>query len=122
MPDVTIQAPGLRDLQRDLKAISRDLPKQLNAELKRIVRPLADESRVLAQRYGPKIARGIRPGVRAGVAVVRQGGRRTTGTRPDFGARQMRTVLMPPLVRHADDVARETLQVIDDVAREHGFS
>ncbi len=52
---------------------------------------------------------------------MRQRARRTTGTRPDFGALQMRKVLIPAL----DDNEREILagveHMLDKLEREHGF-
>jgi hypothetical protein len=123
MPEnATVRAPGLRDLQRDLKAMDRDVAKALNKELREVARPVASEAQRLAQRYGPRVAKTIRPGVRAGVATVRQGARRTTGDAPDFGAAQMRDVLVPALEQHADDVERELGNLLDRYAHEHGFT
>jgi hypothetical protein len=61
-------------------------------------------------------AAGYRTRVRQRGIVVEQSLGRTTGTRPDFGALQMRRALLPALMSNADTLDRGMERALDRVA------
>jgi hypothetical protein len=80
--------------------------RQVNASIRRSALPIAADARDRAQNWGAPTVAGIAAGSRAGQAVIRQRKGKTTGRRPDFGARQMAMALMPAAVAGMDQVTR----------------
>jgi hypothetical protein len=117
----TVRVHGLKELNRAFGKASKDLQRELRAGLKEAAEPVAAEARSNAARFGARTAAGIKPGARAGAAFVRQGNRKTTGKRPDFGRLQMQTVLLPALAAKEDAVVAEVEKLIDRIADKGGF-
>lgn len=76
--------------------------------------PAADDLRQL-QTKGTSAA-GLRTIVRARGVTVEQTLRKVTGKRPDWGATQMRKVLLPELEQHQRDIERIAEGALDRIA------
>ncbi len=119
--DGTLVVKGLRELNRDLGRMNKTAQKELQAALRVVAEPVAVAARSKAERFGPRTATKIAAGSSRGQAVVRQRARRTTGRRPDFGALQMRTVLVPALDENAENIVRGVELMLGTLALGNGF-
>lgn len=117
----SIKVKGLKELDSAFKAMDKGLQKELRSDIKRIVEPVAVDARRLAARFGNKTAGGLQAGARAGVGVVRQRMRRTTGAHPEFAGLLVATAMQPALDRNEDVVVRGVEDLIDRVADREGF-
>ena len=117
---MTVRVQGLRELDRALKQSDAGLRKMMRADLKEAARPVSDEAqqRLGRIRASARTTSGIRPRVRsAGVVVVEQSRRKTTGKRGDWGAYQMRAILIPALAARTGEVVHRLETMLD---RLHG--
>ena len=117
----TVRVKGLRELRRDFKKVSKDLDKEVRDGLKAAAEPVRDEAAKLFERYDGRSASGYRVSVRARTVTVQQQRRRTTGLRPDYGALQMRTALIPALASREDEVIEGVDRVLGQLAGDNGF-
>lgn len=124
MAGASVEVKGLRELRRDLKRIDRDLPREINQELKRAGEPVLREAKRLAPRStvpGPHVADSLKIGTRGSRLIIysRHPGVKTIhfgGRHPLFGNRgywydQKPTLFIP---RAAERHQRETLRRISD--------
>ncbi len=101
--------------------MSKDLTRDLRAELREAGDIVRDESRSRFSGISPRSAAGYRTVVRArGVAVEQRLGR-TTGARPDFGALQLRRALNPALEAKTGEVERQLEGMLDRLGSRNGF-
>lgn len=116
-----VRVRGLRELQRDFRKMSRELSGDLRSELREAGDIVRDEARHRFAGVSAKSAGGYRTAVRArGVAVEQRLGR-TTGKRPDWGAKQMSEALVPALDAKASDVEDRLETMLDRLGSSHGF-
>jgi hypothetical protein len=81
--------------------------------LRRAAEPVAADARRREQRWRGASISTIGPRVTPAGVSVTQRARKVTGTRPDFGALQMREAMLPALADHVDDVERAAEDVLD---------
>ncbi len=117
----TVYVRGLRELNRDLGRMDKNLKRELQASLRAVAEPVAADARSKAIRFGPATSEKIRAGSSRGQAVVRQNARRTTGARPDFGSLLMRTVLVPALVENEEMIVKGVEEMLDHLSGGNGF-
>lgn len=113
----TVRVTGIRELQRAARASGGAAPKLLRARLKIVGQIVRDDSAADLAPLSPISAAGYRVYVRQRGVSVEQSRRRTTGMRPDWGAFQMRRILIPALDRNQTAVREETDKAIDDIVR-----
>lgn len=129
MADQAIRVEGLRALRRDLRGLSKDAPKALNAAFKDAAQPIVARSRQLAPRRSGRLAASIRAGTRgdrlfirsplpyAGVlhwgGTVNPKGTPITFRRTEFITRAV--------AENQDRLISGLGDAIDGVARKHGW-
>jgi hypothetical protein len=108
-----------------LKEVNADLSKEVREGLRFAGQIVQEEGRRLfANKHVQALAtaEGFRTYVRAGALVqVEQSLRKTTGTRPDWGALQMTEGLLPAVDSKLDDVAERIEDSVGGLLRKHGF-
>jgi hypothetical protein len=116
VPAETVRVRGLREFIRASDHAGPDAKKEVRAAFREAGEIVRQEA---AQRFASIDARsaaGYRVSVRQrGVSVV-QSLRKTTGTRPDYGALQMRRALVPALTAKEQQVERAVEKALDRVA------
>lgn len=112
-----LRVKGLNGLIRACDKSTKEVKKGTRNALRRAGDIVRVEARERFESVDPRSAAGYRPVVRQrGVSVEQRLGK-TTGKRPDFGAKQMREALMPALDAKKNEVEREFENVLDDIAR-----
>lgn len=117
----SVKVEGLRELQRALRNVDKQLGKQLRDELKKAADIVAQEATALFSGINPVSAAGFKPRARGASAFVQQTRSRTTGLRPDFGALQMRVALLPALAAKEGDVVQQVEGMLDRLGQQEGF-
>jgi hypothetical protein len=116
----TIQVKGLREFTRALKKADSGLVKAMKSELKEAMEPVRLEAESRGARYAQIGPYKIVP-YGSGNVFVRQGMNTVTGRRPDFGALQMRRVLIPALVSKEGEILEAFEDVVENVNRRAGL-
>lgn len=114
----TIVVKGLDELVRDLRRAGQKADaKTITDELRRLAKLVTTDARRHAERYGSRTARGIKPSVRGGTALVRQSiaGHRV---RPSFGALLMRNALLPGLAENEREIYTGMDNLVDRILYE----
>ena len=75
MPGVTVRLDGLRQLQRQLKKIETDLPKQMKAVAKSAANIVADEARAMSPYKTGRLSGTVKTGATAKGAYMKVGGK-----------------------------------------------
>jgi len=102
--------------------MSGRLDVELRAALRAAAWPIATDARSrLASKYAGASSRTIGPRVTVAGAAVTQRARKVTGNRGDFGALQMRNVMIPALHAHEEEVEAAAAHVIDVLENIGGF-
>ena len=104
MASATVRVHGGKEVQRAFKQVDKHLVTDFGNALKKAAEPVAELARDKVTRYQGASVRTIRTRRQGPRVWVEQGARKVTGKRGDFGALQMRTVLMPALDERADEV------------------
>lgn len=112
----TIKVEGLRDFLRDTNKAERETKKKVRERLKEAGDVVRKEASRMFDPVSAKTAAGYRVRARVSGVHVEQSLRKTTGTRPDYGALQMRRALIPALIAKEDDVHREMEKAAEDLA------
>lgn len=132
-----VQVEGLRELRRDLKAIDRKLPRDLNRGLKKAMGPVRAEAAALAPNRTGALARSLKVGTRGSAVLIRSrlpyarvahwGGRHPLfGDRerwyPQYpkGTRPSRFVVRAA-ARNRDETERQLFATIERLMRDAGF-
>lgn len=116
-----VRIEGLRETSSALRQIDRKLPKLLvGDELKQIARPVVDTAKGLIGRYAGAKVSSIRPRATGTAVYVRQGARKVTGKRGDYGLLQQRK-LEESLDKNQRAVMREAEAALDRITRSAGF-
>lgn len=110
-----VRVKGLREFQRACNKADKQTKTGLRARLRDAGDTVRGEASARFAHVDGKSAAGYRVAVRArGVAVEQRLGR-TTGRRPDFGAKQMREALVPALEAKRGQVERNLEDMLDDI-------
>lgn len=113
-----VRVQGLRELDKAWRAADKELAREMRGRLKEIGEIVAVDARRRFDRISPKDAATMQPSARAAGVFVQQKKRKTTGKRPDYGARQMNEALQPALEAKEDEVVKAYEEkVLDEVAR-----
>lgn len=121
MPTEAVRVRGLKELQRDLRKVSREVEGDLRTELKRLGEPVRVEAERLAQAqgWGDKWSR-ARVGYASGIVYVAPAARRTTGTpRRNFGVLMMTREFMPAVENKRADVEAGVEKMLDRLFDRH---
>ena len=117
-----IEVHGLKELVAAFRKLDPVLKRELQKELRQIAEPAARRAQAMAMNRGlnPYAVKGIRPGSRLGMAVVRISRKATTKDHPGFGEWQVRSFLEPAATETMPE-ARERLEaMLDKIA--NGFN
>lgn len=112
----TVRVHGIREFVRAASKATKESKTFVRAALRESAMPVRDEA---ARRISPidaRTAAGYRVAVRQRGVAVEQRLRKTTGTRPDYGALQMRRALLPALRREAANTERRVERALDVIA------
>lgn len=121
MAQQTVRVSGLRQLSRAFRTVDKDLAKELRDELREAARIVSEDATARFQAINPASAAGFKPRSRTAGAFVEQSRRRTTGTRGDYGALQMRTALLPALEAKEGEVIDRVERMLDKIGDRAGF-
>jgi hypothetical protein len=111
-----LRLKGYREFLRAASRASKESQSEVRGTFRKVGDIVREEATFRFQRFDARSAAGYRTRVRQRGVAVEQSLRRTTGTRPDFGALQMRKALVPALDSKRDKVEREMEHAIDKVA------
>lgn len=112
----TVKVEGLREFLRATNKAEVSTKKKVRDRLKEAGDVVREDA---SRRFSPvsaKTAGGYRVRARVTGVYVEQSLRKTTGTRADYGALQMRRALVPALESKAGDVEREMEKAAEDLA------
>lgn len=121
MAAAQVHIKGLRELNRALNMINRQAARGFRRELAQAAEPVAATARSKLSVFQGASVGTIGPRAAMAGVFVTQRARRVTGKRGDFGALQMRRVLVPALHEHADDIVDELDRALDRIAAKAGF-
>ena len=124
-----VKVEGLADLRRDLRAIDRKLPRELNKAQREALKGTAIKAGQLAPKRGGRLAASIRPFATARAAGLRSpvvyanahhwggtvGPKKTSYIRPTFFAFRAVRGDLPEIVDRLGDA-------VEAVAKRHGFN
>jgi hypothetical protein len=117
----TVKVRGYREVTRALNKVDRGTRKSLLEGLKKAAEPTAQDARSKLSGYAGLSTSTIQPrAVGTGVYITQKKGK-TTGTRPDFGALQMRSGLLPAVYDHQDEFADKVDDALGALIRREGF-
>lgn len=108
-----LRVKGYRELLRACDRASKDIKREVRSALRAVGEIVRARASSLFEDASPKSAAGYRVRVRQRGVAVEQSLRRTTGTRPDFGALQMREALVPGLEDTGHEVDHRLGQALD---------
>jgi hypothetical protein len=118
----TVRITGLAKLQRSFSRVSGGLNKDIDRELLRAGKIVAEDARSRFSGINASSAAGFRPRTRGfGRVVVEQRRRRTTGKRGDYGVLQMQRALLPALGSKRGEVMDALEEMLDSLGRRNGF-
>lgn len=118
-----IRVNGLTELVKAFRALSPELKREMQKELRKIAEPAAARARQIAYWKLAPIGMsqqftimGIRPGSRLGMAIVRQRRRATTHKRPKFGPWQVAEILYPAAQETMPEAREQLGAMLDRIA------
>lgn len=117
----TLRVKNLRETLRALQKVNKDAGKTIRDDLKEAAEPVASTARAKLSRYVGASVGTIGPRASVRGVFVTQRARKVTGRRADFGALQMRRVLIPALEEHEDEVVDAVEDALDRLGRSAGF-
>lgn len=112
----TLRVKGLRELMRATARAQSDTRREVRASLREVGDVVRDEAERLFAVTDERSARGYRTRVRQRGVSVEQSLRKTTGTRPDYGALQMRRALVPAVSSKEGEIEDRMERALDRVA------
>lgn len=108
-----LRVKGYRELLRATSRASREVKREVRGALRAVGEVVRVEAAGRFSSVSPHSAAGYRVRVRQRGVAVEQSLRRTTGTRPDFGALQMREALLPAVEDTEHEVEHELDKALD---------
>lgn len=116
-----IRVHGVREVNAAFRKIDKNLARQFGNDLKKAATPVVEEAKMLSQQWQGASLNTIRA-KRSGPRVfVEQSARKKTGLRPDFGALQMHSALIPALDEKSDVVFHLVEIVLNRYSDSAGF-
>lgn len=112
----TLRVKGLREFVRAADHAGPDSRRAVRATFRTVGDAVRLEAGRLFQKYDARSAAGYKVSVRLRGVSVDQSIRKTTGTRPDYGALQMRKALLPALRDKEAETEFAMEHAIDSVA------
>ncbi len=111
----SVKVKGIRELDRDLGRIDKDLRRDLRREMSAGAKIVSDDAREWTSgKYGGRVSTKIRPRTRGASAYV-ESRAASRGIRPDFGVLIQR-VLLISRAKKQDEVLRHVDAAIDKLA------
>lgn len=125
----TVHVEGLKELDRAFGRMSKDLRKELRAELRDVGRIVSTEAQQIARAKGLErsglLIRRIRPTVKGGSVFIRAGAKAADGfnypRRYEFQAGGRQAFMKPALERKTEAVVDGIDKVLGRLAGENGF-
>jgi hypothetical protein len=117
----TVRVKGYREVTRALNRVDKDTRKALLDGLKKAAEPTAQDARSLLSGYTGLATSSIQPRAVASGVFITQKAKKKTGTRPDFGALQMRRGLLPAVSDHEDEFRDKVDDALGVLIRREGF-
>jgi hypothetical protein len=119
--NATVRVHGIREVNAAFRKVDAKLARQFGDDLKKAAIPVLEEARQLEQQW-PGASIGTIRIKRSGPRVfVEQSARKKTGLRPDFGALQMHSALIPALEDKSTTVFVEVERILNHYASSAGF-
>ena len=112
----TIRIRGYRDFLVATARADRESKRYVRETFRQVGDVVRQEAAGRFASTDVRSAAGYRTRVRQRGVVVEQSIGKSTGTRPDFGALQMRRALLPSLMSNADTLESELEKALDRVA------
>lgn len=117
-----VEYRDLDSLIRSLHELEPSTERAVKDELRLVGGMVSDDATERFRKYDDATAAGFRVRVRVGGLVqVEQSKRKTTGTRPDFGALQMTKALLPAREAKLEQAAVGLEKRVLRVMHQHGF-
>jgi hypothetical protein len=116
-----VRVHGIREVNAAFREIDKKLAKEFRVDLKKAATPVVQEAQRLETRWRGASIGTIRAKSSGPRVFVEQSAKKRTGLRPDFGALQMRSALVPALEDKRDVVFNEVEKVLDHYAHSAGF-
>lgn len=125
MAAVTTRIEGLREVNRALSKVNRQVAKEVRDELKRAAGPVSEEAEALAsgriRNLGPAWGR-MKVGSRSDSVFIAPRSRRRGGSpRPNLGGLLMRRAMIPAARSKRGEVERAVEEALDRLGRKAGF-
>jgi hypothetical protein len=112
----TLRVTGYRDLLRAVARSDASTKRRVRSAFRQVGEDVRQDATARFSSIDEHSAAGYRVRVRQRGVAVEQSLRKTTGTRPDYGALQMRKALLPALATKASDVDRRMQKALDEIA------
>ncbi len=119
-----LEYTGLRELTSALKEIDVQVLGQVKQAMGEVGQIVTDEARRMFEPYSRFTAQNFETRVRVGaeaLVIVGQRLTKTTGTKPDWGAKQMREALIPARSKKLDESALILENRVGRLLHRHGF-
>lgn len=116
MPDTRLVVRGYREFLHACDHAGKDSKKEVRDTFRKVGEIVRADAARLFSAVDQKSAAGYRVRVRQRGISVEQSLRKTTGKRPDYGAKQMRDALLPAAERNEDRTQHEFEAAMDRVA------
>lgn len=121
MPENTIRVRGYRETARALQRVNKGAKLALYKGLRDAAEPIAADARSRLSGYTGMKTSSIRPRVGVRGVYITQGAKKVTGTRPDFGALQMKQGLLPAAYSRQDDIVTKVEEAFILLSASQGF-
>lgn len=116
----SVRVKGLREVQRALRQVDKQLGNDFREELKKAGEPVAASARAkLTQWQGAST--NVKVHALGKGVFVRQQAKKVTGNRGDFGSLQMRKAFIPALVENEDRIEKDVEDALDRFVDKAGF-
>jgi hypothetical protein len=116
MHDGELVVRGYREFMRACSVAPREARKEVRLVLREAGDVVRRDATDRFETYSTKSAHGYRTVVRQRGITVEQSLRKTTGNNPGWGAKQMRTALLPALYHNEERLEREMEHAVDLIA------
>jgi hypothetical protein len=117
----TIRVTGYRETARALGKVNKEAKATLFAGLRAAAAPIAADAQQRLAGYRGMSTSTIKPSAQIRGVFVVQRAKKKTGTRPDFGALQMREGLIPALDAGAGDIETRVEAAFTALIAYNGF-
>ena len=122
--EFTVKVTGYQETVAAFKRFEDGLDKQLKAETKALAIPIRDDVRARAERFGDRVASGVRARFARYVAFVDTSRRKSANEslrRANFAGLLYDTAFAPAADAHAGEVAAKYEEMIGRLIAETGF-